>query len=103
MENRTLRDSDLEDFVDYVLENYPDRFRIESTPLRYSLYIGDIRVLRAKVGRGGKRVYIKCVRSKKRGHDPVEFVWDGSDQQLAETIDRELALFDTLHGGAHPL
>ena len=94
--------ADLEDLVEYVLEAYPGRFRIASTPLRYALYIGEIRVLRAKVGRGGKRVYIKCVRSKRAGHEPVEFVWDGSDRQLAETIDGELQLFSAIHGRGLP-
>jgi len=93
--------TDLEDFVEYVNENYSGRVRIESTPLRYTLHIGRIRILRAKVGGGRNRVYIKCVLSKKAGLDQAEFAWDGTGKQLSDAIDRELRLFREVHGNLH--
>ena len=90
-------DADLEDFIEFVNEHYPDRFVIESTPLRYSLYIGSTRLLRAKVKRGGSKVDIKGVLSEKHGISPFRMTWNGSDEELKQAFETELRLYQQHH------
>jgi hypothetical protein len=82
----------LEDFLECVEAN-PGAFTVKSTPHRYTLWIGDDRILRAKQrGRDGK-VRIKLVQTEHRLKKHSEFTWDGSDEQIAAALDSEFRLF----------
>ncbi|WP_413672951.1 hypothetical protein ACEN9H_28725 [Massilia cellulosiltytica] len=93
-------DVDLEDFIEFVNEHYPDRFRIESTPLRYSLYIEGTRIVRAKVKRGGSKTDIKGVLSEKHGIAPFRMTWNGDDDELKQVFETELRLYRQLRNSA---
>ena len=84
---------DLADFIAYVKLAYPGQFEARAGADRYSLWIDGTRILRARQQSPTGKVWIKLVQSTRKKKVNIEMAWDGSDEQLAQVIDGELALF----------
>jgi hypothetical protein len=88
--------SDLEDFVECIEHfvasveyRYRERFEVRAGTRRYSLWLGDKRLIRAEQSGPRGRVRIKLPRAG-ADSEAVEFGWEGGDEQLIEAIERQL-------------
>lgn len=83
---------DLEDFLEFVEDNYSGRFDVRAGSGRYSLWIGGERLIRAKQSGVRGNVRIKLVRAVDQ-KKAVEFSWDGTEKQLSGAIEEHLRRF----------
>ena len=79
----------MEHFVARVEHRYVERFEVRAGSRRYSLWLGDQRLMRAEQSGPRGRVRIKLPRAG-ADNQAVEFVWDGRDEQLIEAIENRL-------------
>lgn len=86
--------SDLEDFVECVQVNFPGLY-VDSLTRGYSVWWGPgrkLRLVRAFQSSPGCKVEIKLAQTSLKLDKVVAFRWDGSDEQIVQTIENEMKL-----------
>lgn len=78
---------DLEDFLEIVQDHYPGPFRITWGVHRYSLWLGNHRIIRAEQSGPRGKVRVKLAQSS-IGKKAVKFGWDGSEIKLSMLLKR---------------
>lgn len=82
---------DLEDFLNYIEERYPNQFEVRPGAGRYSFWLGKDRIFRAVQSGPRGKVKIKLAQESLRGGRPI-FDWDGTDSQIKAAIETALAI-----------
>lgn len=93
--------ADLEDFVDYVQEKYPE-LTIDGIGGRYSVWATKTkekgsRIVRAKQAGSSGKVRLKLAQTNlMKLNEKHEFTWDGTEEQLTKAIDSQLGIFQNI-------
>jgi hypothetical protein len=84
---------DLEDFLEYIEDKYPNQFEVKSGAGRYSFWLGKERIFRAAQSGPRGKVKVKLGQTSLRGGNPKVFDWDGTADQMKVEIENELASY----------
>lgn len=84
---------DLEDFLEFIEERYPQLFKITQLTSGYSFRIGNLRILRAFQSGPRGKVSVKLAQKSLREKILCEFTWDENDFEKIREIDHEVQMY----------
>lgn len=84
---------DLEDFLEFIEERYPQLFQITQLTSGYSFRIGNLRILRAFQSGPRGKVSVKLAQKSLREKILCEFAWDDNDLEKIRAIHHEVQLY----------
>ncbi|WP_199724716.1 hypothetical protein [Noviherbaspirillum saxi] len=85
--------TNLDHLMELVQTRYSELLELECGKRRYSWYVGNQRILRAKQQSPRGKVRIKLAVSSILDRDANEHTWDGTEEQLTQFIAQELQRF----------